>query len=45
MTGAHSRRRHAIVQRFERMLDVAFPNHTDRSDYGTDYCNFRWMVD
>lgn len=43
---ARLRARHqAIREHFVALLDRAFPNHRNRSDYGTDYFDYCWMVD
>ena len=38
-------RKNATRAKVQAILDAAFPNHLDRSDYQTDYFDSRWMMD
>ena len=38
-------RRNATRAKVQAILDAAFPNHLDRSDYQSDYFDSRWMID
>lgn len=35
----------AAERKLSHILAVAFPNHDDRSDYQTDYFDYRWSID
>lgn len=36
--------KHGAALALEKILDAAFPAHVDRSDYQSDYFDYRWSV-